>query len=234
MEFQKIETSSLKDLFVNQLENAILSGDIKVGTKLPGERELCSQFGISRSVVNSGLNEMAKKGFLDIEPRKGVYVADYRKFGTSDILISIMNYHNGKLPNKDLKSLLEIKEIIDIYILPDVIENINDDTIKELNKYIDMIQGCKTPEDGANARYLFSLTLAGLSDNTFITLLYNSIKPAAISTWKAYIEKYGGNAMCDYPLKLMQLILNKDTNGAVEYTRFNFENTIRGSRQLYT
>ena len=35
MQFQKISTPSLKDLFVKELENKILSGELKVGDKLP-------------------------------------------------------------------------------------------------------------------------------------------------------------------------------------------------------
>ena len=44
---------------------------------------------------NSGLDEMEKKGFLVVKPRIGTFVADYRKYGTADTLVSIMQYNGG-------------------------------------------------------------------------------------------------------------------------------------------
>ena len=58
MQFQKISTPSLKDLFVKELENKILSGELKVGDKLPSERELASSMQVSRAVVNAGIAEL--------------------------------------------------------------------------------------------------------------------------------------------------------------------------------
>ena len=37
MEFQKISSPSLRELFVNQFEELILSGKLKIGEKLPPE-----------------------------------------------------------------------------------------------------------------------------------------------------------------------------------------------------
>ena len=42
MEFQKLNAPSLKELFISELENMIISGRLPIGTKLPSERELAS------------------------------------------------------------------------------------------------------------------------------------------------------------------------------------------------
>ena len=78
MEFQKISAPSLHELFVDQLEHLIISGKLQIGEKLPPERQLAEMMQVSRSVVNSGINELEKKGFLIIKPRSGTYVADYQ------------------------------------------------------------------------------------------------------------------------------------------------------------
>ena len=38
MEFKKLNAPSLKELFVNELQNMILSGKLEIGSKLPPER----------------------------------------------------------------------------------------------------------------------------------------------------------------------------------------------------
>ena len=52
MEFSKITAPSLKDLFVQQIEEKILSGELPVGSKMPPEREMAEQMKVSRAVVN--------------------------------------------------------------------------------------------------------------------------------------------------------------------------------------
>ena len=43
MEFEKISSPSLRELFVQQLEQMILSGKLPVGEKLPPERQLAQE-----------------------------------------------------------------------------------------------------------------------------------------------------------------------------------------------
>src|SRR5659263_702649 len=113
MEFAKLCAPTLKELFVRELENSILSGKLEIGSRLPAERELAEMMQVSRAVVNSGIVEMAKKGFLIIKPRVGTFVADYRRYGTIDTLVSIMNYNGGMLRTAEIKSILEVRMVLD-------------------------------------------------------------------------------------------------------------------------
>ena len=54
MGFTRIETLSLTDLFVQQIENMILSGELTVGEQLPPARELSLRMGVSRPVISAG------------------------------------------------------------------------------------------------------------------------------------------------------------------------------------
>ena len=85
MQFQKISTPSLKDLFVKELENKILSGELKVGDKLPSERELASSMQVSRAVVNAGIAELEQKGFcFDYEAKSALPPVEH--FYTSEAI----------------------------------------------------------------------------------------------------------------------------------------------------
>ena len=113
MEFERLYAPSLKELFVQQLQDRILSGDLPMGTKLPPVRELCQQMRVSRAVVNSGVTELARQGFLEIRPRQGTYVADYRRNGNLDTLVAIM-HDNGEILGKDeIRSILEVRDALD-------------------------------------------------------------------------------------------------------------------------
>ena len=77
MKFKAINTLSIKELFISQIEEMILSGELKPGDKLPTERELADEMNISKTIVHDGIRELARIGFLDVISRKGIYVADY-------------------------------------------------------------------------------------------------------------------------------------------------------------
>ena len=60
----------------------ILSGELRVGERLPAARDLCVKMDVSRPVISAGLVELEKMGFVEIQPRQGVFVSDYRRRGT--------------------------------------------------------------------------------------------------------------------------------------------------------
>ena len=86
MKFKKINTLSIKDMFLAQIEEMILSGELKPGDKLPTEREIADAMSISKTIVHEGIRELARMGFLDVISRQGVYVADYASTGNLDTL----------------------------------------------------------------------------------------------------------------------------------------------------
>ncbi len=137
MLFKKLSAPSLKELFVSELEGMILSGKLEIGTKLPPERELAESMQVSRAVINSGIAEMEKKGFLVVKPRIGTFVADYRRYGTVETLVSIMNYNGGMLRDSEVRSILEVRIQFMSLAATLAIENASDAEIASLKPYAD-------------------------------------------------------------------------------------------------
>lgn len=109
-----IRTESLKEVFINRFEELILSGKISVGQRLPSERELAVQLGVSRPVVHEGLLDLAAKGLVTMIPRVGTIVNDFRKEGSLSLLTSLVNYHQGGLEPHLLESLLDMRQLFEV------------------------------------------------------------------------------------------------------------------------
>lgn len=56
------------------LERRLLAGEFGVGSKLPSERILGDQYGVSRPVVREALSGLVERGFIEIFPGRGSYV----------------------------------------------------------------------------------------------------------------------------------------------------------------
>ena len=161
MEFQKISSPSLRDLFIEQLEHLILSGKLQVGEKLPPERQLAEMMQVSRAVVNSGISELEKKGFLTVKPRSGTYVADFRRKGTLDTLIAIMNYNGGRMRDQEIRSIFEVRIALDTLAAQLAIDTISDKNIQRLLEFVNQIRdaqdGVVSAYDGSRAPELLDL-----------------------------------------------------------------------------
>lgn len=55
MAFKRITAPSIKELFLSQIEEMILSGELKPGDRLPTERELADTMGISKTIIHEGI-----------------------------------------------------------------------------------------------------------------------------------------------------------------------------------
>ncbi len=74
--FSKIEHSPTANEVVWQIESRILEGVLRVGERLPGERDLAMQMQVSRPVLRSALRSLEERGLLVTRHGGGTYVAD--------------------------------------------------------------------------------------------------------------------------------------------------------------
>lgn len=170
MEFEKLVSPSLKDLFITHIEAMILSGELPVGQQLPPERQLAQSMGVSRAVVNSGVAELERRGFLEVRPRVGIFVTDYRRAGTLDTLKSIMTYNRGRLRNEEIRSILEVRDALDKLAAAGIIACASEEDIAVLFRAAEAIRETGDNRHAAEAAFAFQHELAMQSGNTLLPL----------------------------------------------------------------
>jgi GntR family transcriptional regulator, transcriptional repressor for pyruvate dehydrogenase complex len=233
MEFSKLTSPSLKDLFIKELETMILSGKLTIGEKLPPERELAKSMQVSRAVVNSGISELARKGFLNIKPRVGTFVADYRRNGTMETLMSIMNYNGGRLRDAEIRSILELRIALDSLAIELCIPIIKDDEIEILKGYVNELEETDSPEIASEIAFRFQHELALLSGNPLIPLIFTSFKVPILSLWERFCRLYGLESLRNNTTTLCDCIEKRDPKRAIEWINATINDTISGNRQIY-
>ena len=234
MDFTKIKAPTLKELFVREIETMILSGKLKIGEKLPPERILAEQMQVSRAVVNSGISELSRKGFLEVKPRSGVFVTDYRRYGTTETLLSIMNYNGGHLNKDEIRSILEIKLIVDKLSVELSVERHTEEDIDILEKCLtEMISLNDNAEKAADAAFSFYHELAMTSRNTLLPLIYRSFRIPVTQLWVRFIQRYGNEAVCNSAQEILNAVKKCDKEGAVASVEKAISASISGSKEIY-
>ena len=79
MKFKTIRHERLYLKVAEQLSAHIDSGDIEVGDRLPSERDLAEQFGVSRPTIREAMIALELAGRVEIRSGSGVYVTDSGK-----------------------------------------------------------------------------------------------------------------------------------------------------------
>lgn len=218
MGFTKITALSYTDLFVQQIENMILSGELAVGEQLPPARELSVKMGVSRPVISAGLIELEKLGFVEIVPRQGVYVSDYRRKGTVETLVAIMRYNSGTMRKSEVKSLLQVREQLECLCARLVIESASDEELEGLGIILDELKNAADVDIAADAVFRFYHELAILSGNVLLPLMYYSFRSPGIYLWTLYCKRNGIAAMYELKLGFYRALLNRDVEEAMERT----------------
>lgn len=233
MEFSKLNAPSLKELFVQELETMILSGRLAVGERLPSERELANSMQVSRAVVNSGITELARKGFLIIKPRVGTFVADYRRDGTMDTLMSIMNYNGGILRDAEVRSILELRIALDSLAIQLWLPGAAEEDIRLLRSYVEQIKDASSITAASELSFQFQHELAFLSGNTLLPLIFSSFKVPVISLWERFCRLHGIEELYKNNDRLCRYLEARDVEKAVQWISTSINETIDGGLPIY-
>ena len=197
MRYEPIVAPTIKELFIQRIEDMILSGELKPGDKLPSERELADEMKISKTIVHEGIRELARCGFLDVISRQGVTVADYANTGNLDTLLAIMDRNVQNMDRRTISSLLDLRCYLECPAMELLAkQHTGEDiaTLRMLSSRAAMAKEGKTEESFAQALYYYHRTLMKLSGNTITPLILNALISAVLPFWSDYEQMNGMDA----------------------------------------
>ncbi|UCV17649.1 GntR family transcriptional regulator [Ferribacterium limneticum] len=76
MPLNKVQVPRISDAVAASLERRILEGSLKSGDRLPPERELATEFGVSRPSLREAIQKLASKGMVQSKQGGGTYVTN--------------------------------------------------------------------------------------------------------------------------------------------------------------
>lgn len=197
MPFNKASAPTVKDMFVRQIENMILCGELEVGSRLPSERDLAEKMKISKTAVHDGICDMVRKGFLEVIPRQGIFVGDYARNGTLEALESIMQYDGGQLDTQNKAALLEMREAVESLALKKVIAAADPKVLVQLKAILAEAEalaaagGPKVCQQLAECYFRFHHLICVASGNTLAPLIFNAFRAPSVSIWAASARALG-------------------------------------------
>ena len=177
--------------------------------------------------------ELARQGFLEVRPRQGAFVADYRRDGNMETLMAIMDYNGGMLGKEEIRSILEVRWGLEQMTVHRVIDNASDAQLEALGKFVDALSENPVPSHAAEIAFQFHHEMTLMGGNHILPLIYTSFKVPCIALWIRFCRKYGVAALHSNVEELYRHLLNRDKEAARNWSNAYLAEAINGTQQIY-
>lgn len=232
MSFEKVSVPSVREQFVRDIENMILSGELAIGQKLPPARELCTLMGVSLTTVSTGLTELANRGFIEVKPRHGAYVADYIRNGTSETFFSVLRYNGGKLNPHEIRSFTESRIAVDPFVMRLVTERASESGIAALAGVVERLDECSDAESACSLVTEFYQALYQLSDNSIFSLMYKTTVEVQKGMYMMFFAKNGLGLVKSTTRSIYDALLKRDGDKAADIALSAMDSVIHGESAI--
>lgn len=147
--------------------------------------------------------------------------------------MAIMDYNGGMLGKEEIRSILEVRWGLEQMALHRVIDNADDTQLERLAQYVDALGEHPAPAQAAEIAFRFHHEMTLMGGNHILPLIYTSFKVPCIALWIRFCKKYGVAALHCNVEGLYRHLLNRDKDGAREWSNVYLAEAIGGTQQIY-
>jgi GntR family transcriptional repressor for pyruvate dehydrogenase complex len=227
--YKLVRTSRLYEQIVQQVEESIQKGNLKTGDKLPAERDLAEQFGVSRTAVREAVKALREKGLVEAFPGRGTFIME----STSHTMRLSLDRMLKTSPGEASKYLAEVREIIEPEIAAMAATRAEADDLATMRESVTVMDDAKKePEAYIEADLDFHLALAEAAGNPIILSLIDSIVGLLREQRMGIFQVDGGPERGQYHhKKILEAVEHRDPAGAREAMKAHMRQVREDSRR---
>jgi GntR family transcriptional repressor for pyruvate dehydrogenase complex len=223
----------LVDRVVNEVERLIIEGELEPETRLPPERELAEQLGVSRTVVREAVHILVTKGLLETKPGVGTVVRQVTReqvVGPLDLYLRTQTA--GEVSFTDLH---QVRSILEVEIAGIAALQATKADIENLTQIATSMEAAQDDPTRLAARDAdFHSALAKTTHNPLLIVLVDSIRDLLqeyVALVTPYLDPRQDNLRLHF--NLLERVRARDAAGAREAMRENLDQMRRNS-DLYS
>jgi len=210
---QSLRSARLYEQLAEKLRDQIVKGELKLGQKLPTEREIAAQYGVSRNVVREAVRTLANDGLVQARQGSGVYVADGASRALSDSIELAITLGDA---TRKFGHLTEIRQLVEPGVAALAAERATSQDLELLRKEVAVM------EDAANdvqkfitADHRFHVAIAKASGNPLVPAMLDPIVELLHEQrQRLFFVEHSASTAQDFHRQILAAIENRDSRGA--------------------
>lgn len=168
---QAVRKVRVYEEIVSQITSLILNGDLKLGDKLPSERELCERFGVGRNSVREATRALESANLVETRQGEGTFV-----IVTPDTLVPALSEKISSEGESGFHLLFEARRILEPQIAALAAKRASPAELKKLSTILTRQQKeVEAGGSGIEEDTEFHITLAEAAKNEFLQRLVVSL-----------------------------------------------------------
>lgn len=182
-----IKRTDIFQTIIKQLNELLDSGQLKIGDRLPAERELSELLGVSRTSIRQALKVLEASGRIETRVGSGTYLVERQLDETNDLIALT----SKKIISKEfMQQLISARTGVERAVFEEFCHNVTKSKIRILSELIDEINQEKGSDDNfleeGGLDLSFEAKVAELSGNIILVNLQQQIHQLWVKAWQEY------------------------------------------------
>ena len=168
--FTPIKNTKVYEQVIEQIEGMITNGVLKKGDRLPSERELVEQLGVSRASIREALRSLEIIGLIESKQGEGNFIRENLDNTLFEPLSIMFMLNDCKV-----EEIFELRKVIEIETAALAARKITDEEINELQMLVDNMKTSEDEDERVKDDAKFHYTIAKASRNFLILSILNTV-----------------------------------------------------------
>lgn len=216
--FKADKLESTVDRVLNVFKEALITGKLVPGDRLPSEIDLSRSLSISRGSIREAMKILAAFGIVEIRRGDGTYIArSDHKVIFDPLLFSLI------LSNANVKELVELRELMEFAIVKLIVENSGDEELQGIERTISQMEelienyGEIGVDELVQSDLDFHRALGDAAQNRLVDKIYSFVMDFfAPSIRMTHENERGGRRALFHHKRIYEALKKRDVDEAVE------------------
>lgn len=204
-----VRRTSLVTLILERLKEYIADAGLRQGDRLPPERVLATQLGVSRPSLRAALDLLSERGALRRVQGGGTYLES----NIAAVLAQVGEHDDA--PRAQLREVVEARFHLEPVVAELAADRANDEQLADLEQSIEQIAG--NLDDLAawfQHELHFHVRLARMCGNSVLTTAVESLYPQILGCWQSHADTLDPAVSLEEHRAILDALKRRDGEGA--------------------
>jgi GntR family transcriptional repressor for pyruvate dehydrogenase complex len=226
--YQPLTKTRLSDRVAEAILRSISERGLVPGDQMPTEKQLCEQFGVSRTVIREAVRSLEARGVVRGGPGTGLRVM---AVGAGDVSRSMTLFIQGH-PNLSYEQVREVRAMIEIEVAGKAAQRATPEDLARLSAAADRLEQAIGSDEEYEADVAFHRLIADATHNELHGVMLDSIADVLVESRRlAPTESTAPKGGAGRHRRILNAILARDPERARTEMRRHLEVTDRVYRR---
>jgi GntR family transcriptional repressor for pyruvate dehydrogenase complex len=158
-------------------------GNLRTGSPLPSERELCEICDASRATVREAMRILKAYGIVEVRPKSGAVIVDRRM----ETVFELFSFTTLEISRRTFLDTQGFRQLIEVGCFDELVQHASAGEIAELKRINQLMQMAASPHLASLEDFRLHATIVGFLGNRQLDEFYRLMKPIIVRIMESVV-----------------------------------------------